>query len=90
MATRTDAGRQAERVSDRFIGVHDETRAGILTGEFWTMVVVAAAVLIAAAIADNFAARSAWWIVAVLASAYIVSRGLAKSGTSHRAPGRGN
>ena len=48
----------------------------------------AAAVLIAAAVADNLGARSAWWIVGVIASAYIVSRGLAKSGTSHRAPGR--
>lgn len=88
MATRTDVGRRAERVSDRIMGVHDETRWGVLTGEFWTMIVVAVAVLIAAAIADNFAARSAWWIVGVIASAYIVSRGLAKSGTSHRTPDR--
>ena len=86
MAARTDAGRRAERTSDRFMGMHDETRAGILTGEFWTMIVVAVAVLIAAAVSDNFAARPAWWIVGVIASAYIVSRGLAKSGTSHRAP----
>ena len=88
MATRTDVGRRAERTSDRLMGVHDETRWGVLTGEFWTMVVVAAAVLIAAAVADNLGARSAWWIVGVISSAYIVSRGLAKSGTSHRAPGR--
>ena len=88
MATRREVGRRAERASDRLMGVHDETRWGVLTGEFWTMVAAVVAVLIAAAVADNFGARSAWWIVGVIASAYIVSRGLAKSGTSHRAPGR--
>jgi cobalamin biosynthesis protein CobD/CbiB len=79
-----DVGRRAERVADRMMGRHDETRWGVLTGEFWTTVVVIIATLIAAAIADNFDAPRAWWIVGVIASAYIVSRGLAKSGTSHR------
>jgi hypothetical protein len=56
----------------------------VLTSEFWTTVVVILATLIAAAVADNFDAPRAWWIVGVIASAYIVSRGLAKSGTWHR------
>src|SRR6186997_286645 len=63
MATRSEVGRRAERASDRLMGVHDETRWGVLTGEFWTMVAAVVAVLIAAAVADNFGARSAWWIV---------------------------
>jgi hypothetical protein len=58
-------------------------RSGVLTGEFWTTVVVIVATLIAAAVADNFDAPRAWWIVGVVASAYVVSRGLAKAGTSH-------
>lgn len=80
----TDVGRKAERTADRLMGRHDETRWGVLTGEFWTTVVVIIAVLIAAAVADTLDAHSAWWIVGVLASAYVVSRGLAKSGTPHR------
>jgi hypothetical protein len=43
--------------------------------------VVIVATLIAAAVADNFDAPRVWWIVGVIASAYILSRGLAKSGT---------
>lgn len=80
----TDVGRKAERTADRLMGRHDETRWGVLTGEFWTTVVVIIAVLIAAAVSDTLDAHGAWWIVGVVASAYVVSRGLAKSGTPHR------
>jgi hypothetical protein len=79
----TDVGRRAERAGDRMMGTHDETRWGVLTGEFWTTLVVIVATLIAAAVADNFDAPRVWWIVGVIASAYILSRGLAKSGTGH-------
>ena len=47
------------------------------------MVGVIAAVLVAAQQADNFDAPRAWTLVAV-AIGYMVSRGLAKSGTAHR------
>jgi hypothetical protein len=80
----TDVGRRAERTGDRIMGRHDETRWGVLTGEFWAAVIVIVATLIAAAVADNFDAPGAWWIVGVVASAYVVSRGLAKAGTPHR------
>jgi hypothetical protein len=87
-STSSDVGRRAERAADRLMGTHDETRWGVLTGEFWAMVVVIVATLIAAAVADNFDAPRAWWIVGVIASAYIISRGLAKAGTAHlRGPG---
>ena len=83
-STTSEMGRRAERAGDRMMGTHDETRWGVLTGEFWTTLVAIIATLIAAAVADNFDAPRAWWIVGVVASAYIVSRGLAKSGTPHR------
>jgi hypothetical protein len=88
--TSSDVGRRAERAADRMMGRHDETRWGVLTGEFWTTVIVIVATLIAAAVADNFDAPRVWWIVGVVASAYIISRGLAKSGTPHRDDTRGN
>jgi len=44
------------------------------------------AVLIAAAVSDSLDDVRAWTLVTVIGAAYIVSRGLAKSGTDHDAP----
>jgi hypothetical protein len=46
------------------------------------------ATLIAAALSDSLNDVRAWTLVAVIGSAYIVSRGIAKSGTDHDAPTR--
>jgi hypothetical protein len=85
MATRditTDGGRtQATRSTATR---RQETKASFLTTEFWAMVGVIAAILIAAAQADNFDAPRAWTLVAAVAIGYMVSRGLAKSGSDHR------
>ena len=62
---------------------HDETKPSFKTTELLTMLGVVAAILIAAASADNFDAPRAWTLVAVVASAYMVARGLAKSGSRH-------
>ena len=47
------------------------------------MIGVIGATLIASAVADNFDAPRAWLIVGVVATGYIVSRGVAKAGSSH-------
>jgi hypothetical protein len=68
-------------------GMHvtrDETKPSFLTTEFYAMVGSIAAILAAAAQADNFDAPLAWTLVAAVAIGYMVSRGLAKSGSSHR------
>ena len=62
---------------------HGETKPSFKTTELLTMLGVVAAILIAAASADNFDAPRAWTLVAVVASAYMVARGLAKSGSRH-------
>jgi hypothetical protein len=62
----------------------DETKPSFLTTEFYAFVVSVAAILVAAAQADNFDAPRAWTLVAALAVGYMVSRGLAKSGSAHR------
>jgi len=62
----------------------EETKASFLTTEFWAMVGVVAAVLVAAQLADNFDAPRAWTLVAAVAIGYMISRGLAKSGSDHR------
>jgi hypothetical protein len=45
-------------------------------------------ILIASAVSDTFGDRRAWLYVTIVATGYIVSRGLAKAGTDHRAMGR--
>jgi hypothetical protein len=83
-ATERTVGQRAERTGVRLTGRRFETKWAPLTTEFWAMVGVIVATLIAAAVADNFDAHRAWVIVGFVAAAYIVSRGLAKAGTAHR------
>jgi len=65
-------------------------RSTFKTTEFWTLVVVAIALLIAAAATDQgpdnqgFSAHDAWKYVTWLAMAYIISRGLTKFGGHER------
>ena len=61
----------------------DETKPSFKTTEFFAMIGVIGAILVAAAIADNFDAPRAWTLVAAVAIGYMVSRGLAKSGSRH-------
>ena len=67
-----------------------ETKQAFKTTEFWAMLGVIGAILVSAAVikggdtggTDEFIARQAWLYVAIVAGAYLVSRGLAKSGSS--------
>ena len=61
----------------------DETKLSFKTTEFWAMGGVIAAILIAAAVSDSLGDVRAWTLVAGVAAAYIISRGLAKAGTRH-------
>jgi hypothetical protein len=58
-----------------------ETKAAFKTTELIAFVVVTVALLIASQIADNFDAQHAWFYTALLTIGYMVSRGLAKSGS---------
>ena len=61
----------------------DETKASFKTTEFWAMAGVIAAILIASAVSDSLGDVRAWTLVAAVAIGYMVSRGLAKSGTKY-------
>ena len=88
------AGNRAA-VADRSRGgvvrrLSTETKQAFKTTEFWAMVAVIVGILIAAAMikggdtapgTDEFIARQAWLYVAIVAVGYMVSRGLAKSGS---------
>ena len=85
MATRdiTTEDRRIEASRPR-VTRREETKASFLTTEFWAMIGVIAAILVAAQQAENFDAPRAWTLVAAVAIGYMVSRGLAKSGSDYR------
>ena len=82
-ATTRDPGYRAEHAGERTTGAHDETKWAPLTTEFWAMLVLIIAVLIAAAVSDSLDDVRAWTLVTIIGAAYIVSRGIAKAGTDH-------
>jgi hypothetical protein len=61
----------------------DETKLSFKTTEFYAMAGVIVAILAAAAISDSLGDVRAWTLVTVVAAAYIISRGLAKAGSSY-------
>jgi hypothetical protein len=85
-AVRTDPIRRDGRIRR----LTTETKQAFKTTEFWAMVGVVVAILVSAAVikggdtngTDEFIARQAWLYVAIVAGAYFISRGLAKSGSS--------
>jgi hypothetical protein len=94
--TTTTRGRQrpAERrhldddgpgFADRYVGYGmrpwSETKPFFLTSEFLTLLASIAAVAIGMAASDVFDSTRGFTLIAVLAAAYMISRGLAKSGT---------
>ena len=62
-----------------------ETKPFFLTSEFFGVLVLIAAMGIGAASSDGFDARMFWILTTAAVSAYVVSRGIAKSGTKSRA-----
>jgi hypothetical protein len=88
MATRETVGDDRAlrgRVDGRRVRVtRDETKPSFMTTEMYAFVASVAAILVAAAQADNFDAPRAWTLVAAVTIGYMVSRGLAKSGSAPR------
>jgi hypothetical protein len=80
-ARRDQPGDRVEEMGDRVTGAHDETKWAPLTTEFWAMVVLIVAILIAAAVSDSLDDVRAWLLVTIVGAAYIISRGIAKAGT---------
>jgi hypothetical protein len=61
-----------------------ETKASVKTSELWLSVAAIVGILVAAASTDGaegFGANQAWLYVAIVVSAYAISRGLSKSGS---------
>jgi hypothetical protein len=62
---------------------NDETKPAFMTTEFYAMVGLIVALLIAAKVSDSFDDVRAWTLITAVAIGYMLSRGLAKSGSTH-------
>jgi len=65
------------------VRIADETKSSVKSTELYAFILAVIGVLYAAREADNFAADQAWMLVTALTIGYMVSRGLAKSGSRH-------
>jgi hypothetical protein len=73
------------RVEDRGVTrLREETKPSFKTTELLVLLAGVAAVLVASRLDDSLDGRLAWTLVTALAIGYMLSRGLAKSGTSYR------
>jgi hypothetical protein len=85
----TTSSRDVEHTTDartRSRPLSTETKASFKTTEFFAFLAVAVGVLVAAAVVDEtnaggFGAKQAWLYVTIVTVGYMVSRGLAKSGS---------
>ena len=84
VGTQHDSGRMSRPVERRSVRPWDETKPSFKTTELLVMILAVAGVLIASRFDDSLDGRWAWTLVAVLAVGYMVSRGLAKAGSSYR------
>jgi len=75
---------RTERGHVRDRSVVEETKASFKTTEFLAYLATIAGVLIASAVDDTIDARLAWILVTALGIGYMLSRGLAKSGSVNR------
>ena len=76
-----DADHRTSRTTRR---VSTETKASFKTTELIAYVVAVLGVLIASAVADeasDFGTQEAWFYISLLTIGYMISRGLAKSGS---------
>jgi hypothetical protein len=89
MAATANPGRRADARTSASRRRTTETKSATKTTEFVAMVAVVVGILISAAVikggdsggTDEFIARQAWLYVAIVAAGYMISRGLAKSGS---------
>ncbi len=80
MSAQQGAPRVATR--ERDAGVRStETKNFSKTSEFFVYVIAVAAVLIASLVVDGFNATEGWMFFTYLTIGYMISRGLAKSGS---------
>ena len=84
--TDRDSNRDTNRVARRRTRLSTETKAAFKTTEFFAFIAVLVGILVAGAVVDSsdaggYGARQVWLYATILTVGYMVSRGLAKSGS---------
>ena len=69
------------RETDAGLERSTETKASTMTSEFFVFLIGAGAILIASLVVDGFNATEGWMYFTFLSIGYMISRGLAKSGS---------
>ena len=82
-ATETAERRRVNVSSSDARRTTDETKNALKTTEFVAMLGVIGAILIATWVSDSLNDVRAWTLVAAVAIGYMISRGLAKSGSKY-------
>jgi hypothetical protein len=82
-ATETAERRRVNVSSNEARRKTDETKNALKTTEFVAMVGVIGVILIATWVSDSLNDVRAWTLVAAVAIGYMISRGLAKSGSKY-------
>ena len=85
MATMETTERARTKTPATYVGdrTSDETKHSLKTTEFWAMAGLIVAILAASAVSDSLDDVRAWTLVAAIGIGYMISRGLAKSGTKY-------
>lgn len=82
-ATEVERGRRGGSFTETRGTWGDETKNALKTTEFLAMVGVIAAILIATWVSDTLNDVRGWTLVAAVSIGYMLSRGLAKSGSRY-------
>ena len=83
MAAHTERARTGTAPRGVVARLTTETKQAFKTTEFWAMAGLIVAILIASAVSDSLDDVRAWTLVAAVGIGYMISRGLAKSGTKY-------
>ena len=82
----TELSGRRDVVRERPVGgrTWDETKPSLASTEFYVMLAAAAGTFVAGESNSSWDARWVWQVIAAIAIGYMVSRGLAKSGSPDR------
>ncbi len=67
-----------------FVAGDSEARPGLMTTEFWLTILVAIAVVVISYVDDSYSVELGWKLGVGVVAAYVISRGIAKAGSSER------
>ena len=84
MSTRTAEGREYRDDRTRRRVGWAETKPSFMTTEFYAMIAVIIATIVAGESNNSWDDRWVWQVVGAIAIGYMISRGLAKSGSADR------